>query len=144
MVSVTFSPLATFAMDVARRGGAHLLSLLPAAPDAKGIEYKGPTDLVTRADREVEALISERVRAVYPDHGLLGEEGTVRAGEDYRWIIDPLDGTTNFAHGLPWFAVSLAVEHRGTIVIGVVYHPATDELFCAERGKGAWLTTRGG
>lgn len=144
MVSVTFSPFATFAMDLARRGGAQLLSLLTASPDAKGIEFKGPTDLVTRADREVEALISARVRAAYPDHGLLGEEGTVQAGESYRWVVDPLDGTTNFAHGLPWFAVSLALEHRGAVIVGVVYHPAADELFCAERGKGAWLSTRGG
>jgi len=144
MVSVSFSPLAAFAMDLARQGGERLLSLLPAARDAKEIEFKGPTDLVTRADREVEGLISERVRAAYPDHGLLGEEGTVRAGEVYRWIVDPLDGTTNFAHGLPWFAVSVAVEHRGTIVVGVVYHPSADELFFAERGKGAWLSTRGG
>ncbi len=120
------------------------MSLLSTAPSAKEIRFKGPTDLVTRADKEVEALIAERVRTAYPDHGFLAEEGTVREGQEYRWIVDPLDGTTNFAHGLPWFAVSVALEHQGTVIVGVVYHPPVDELFVAERGQGAWVSTRGG
>jgi myo-inositol-1(or 4)-monophosphatase len=134
---------AEFAVDLARRGGAHLMSLLPAAAESKQIRFKGPTDLVTRADGEVETLIAERVRAAYPDHGFLAEEGTVREGGVYRWIVDPLDGTTNFAHGLPWFAVSIALEYRGEVSLGVVYHPPLDEIFIAERGRGAWAAVRG-
>src|SRR3989304_1426148 len=74
-----------------------------------------------------------------PDHGFRAEEGTVREGAEYRWVVDPLDGTTNFAHGLPWFAVSIALEHQGTVIVGVVYHPPLDEIFMAEQGKGAWV-----
>ena len=138
------TPYLNFAVDLARRGGAHLMSLLSTAAAAKEIRFKGPTDLVTRADKEVEALIAARVRAAYPDHGFLAEEGTVRDGAEYRWVVDPLDGTTNFAHGLPWFAVSVALEHQGTVIVGVVYHPPLDELFVAEQGKGAWVSPRGG
>jgi len=137
------SSFATFAIDLARRGGAHLMSLLSTAPDAKEIRFKGPTDLVTRADTEVEALIAAGVRAAYPDHGFLAEEGTVRDGSEYRWVVDPLDGTTNFAHGLPWFAVSIALEHQGAVILGVVYHPPVEEIFVAERGRGAWVATGG-
>ena len=141
---IPYTPFTEFAIDLARRGGAHLMSLLSTAASVKEIRFKGPTDLVTRADKEVEALIAARVRAAYSDHGFLAEEGTVREGAEYRWVVDPLDGTTNFAHGLPWFAVSVALEHQGTVIVGVVYHPPVDELFVAEQGKGAWLSARGG
>jgi len=130
-------------MELARRGGAHLMSLLPSAASVKAIRFKGPTDLVTRADHEVEALIAAEIDRAYPRHGLLAEEGTVRAGAEYRWIVDPLDGTTNFAHGLPWFAVSLALEYQGSAILGVVHHPPLDELFLAERGRGSYSTVRG-
>lgn len=137
------TPFTVFAIDLARRGGAHLMSLLSAALAAKEIRLKGPLDLVTRADGEVEALIAERVRSSYPEHGFLAEEGTIVEGGEYRWIVDPLDGTTNFAHGVPWFAVSIALEQLGEVILGVVFHPVLDELFVAERGNGAWLSTRG-
>jgi myo-inositol-1(or 4)-monophosphatase len=112
-------------------------------------EYKGDVDLVTEADRASEKLIVSRLSAKFPDHGIYGEEGT-RAGLEraYRWYVDPLDGTTNFAHGFPFFCISLGLEQRpaglaadqdGALLAGVVYDPVHDELFVAEKGKGAWL-----
>jgi len=112
-------------------------------------EYKGDVDLVTEADRASEKLIGSRLNAQFPEHGIYGEEGT-RSGLEraYRWYVDPLDGTTNFAHGFPFFCISLGLEHRppglkpeqdGELVAGVVYNPIHGELFAAEKGKGAWL-----
>jgi myo-inositol-1(or 4)-monophosphatase len=117
----------------------------------KGVatEYKSDVDLVTEADRASEKLIVERLHMTFPEHGIYGEEGT-RSGLEsaYRWYIDPLDGTTNFAHGFPVFCVSMGLERRepsasgsgeGEIVAAVIYDPLRDELFTAERGKGAYL-----
>lgn len=104
------------------------------------VEYKGEVDLVTIADRQSEALILRRIRALWPEHDMIGEEGArVESGSDYRWYVDPLDGTTNFAHGFPVFCVSLALERQGKRIAGVVYDPTRDELFTAERGSGAYL-----
>jgi myo-inositol-1(or 4)-monophosphatase len=108
------------------------------------IEYKGDADLVTAADRASETLIRERVGQQFPSHDVLGEEqGLNDRGGDYRWYVDPLDGTTNFAHGYPVFCVSMALEHRTpeatARVAGVVYDPTRDELFSAEKGSGAHL-----
>ncbi|MFZ0822309.1 MAG: inositol monophosphatase family protein [Terriglobales bacterium] len=104
------------------------------------IEYKGDVDLVTVADRESEALILERIRKQFPAHDVMGEEGTrIETGSEYKWYVDPLDGTTNFAHGYPVFCVSLAVERRGQRVAGVIYDPTRDEMFSAELGSGARL-----
>jgi myo-inositol-1(or 4)-monophosphatase len=115
-------------------------------------EYKGDVDLVTEADRASEKLIGERFAEALPGHGIFGEEGTRSdLGSEYRWYVDPLDGTTNFAHGFPYFCVSLGLEHRpaglaedadGELIAGVVYQPIHDELFMAEKGKGAWLNGR--
>ena len=115
-------------------------------------EYKGDVDLVTEADRASERLITERLTAAFPDHGIYGEEGVrQRVENEYRWYVDPLDGTTNFAHGFPVFCVSLGLEHRradrpsggdGELVAGVIYDPTRDELFVAEKGRGAWLNGR--
>ena len=115
-------------------------------------EYKGDVDLVTEADRASEKLIGERLRVALPGHGIFGEEGTRSELEaEYRWYVDPLDGTTNFAHGFPYFCVSLGLERRpkglppaqdGELVAGVVYQPIHDELFMAEKGKGAYLNGR--
>jgi len=112
-------------------------------------EYKGDVDLVTEADRASEALIGERLRAAFPNHGIYGEEGT-REGlnGEFRWYVDPLDGTTNFAHGFPSFCVLLGCEHRaaglaanedGQMIAGVTYDPLRDEMFSAALGKGATL-----
>jgi myo-inositol-1(or 4)-monophosphatase len=104
------------------------------------IEYKGDVDLVTIADRQSEALILEKIRAQFPNHDVMGEEGTrISTGSDYKWYVDPLDGTTNFAHGFPVFCVSLAVEHLQRRVAGVVYDPTRDEMFSASLGGGALL-----
>jgi myo-inositol-1(or 4)-monophosphatase len=109
------------------------------------IEYKGEADLVTAADRAAEVLIRERIRQQWPAHDILGEEqGLSDQGSEYRWYIDPLDGTTNFAHGYPVFCVSMALEHRALEhtserVAAVIYDPTRDELFSAERGSGAHL-----
>jgi len=131
---------------IAREAGALLMQYFQ-----KGlkIEYKGDADLVTAADRASEALIRERVSKQFPSHDVLGEEqGLNDQGGDYRWYVDPLDGTTNFAHGYPVFCVSMALEHRAlerqsgtaaTRIAGVVYDPTRDELFSAEEGRGAHL-----
>lgn len=110
-------------------------------------EYKGDVDLVTEADRSSERLIVERLQASFPEHGIYGEEGTrSHLNSEYRWYIDPLDGTTNFAHGFPVFCVSMGLERRsgsadedGEIVAAVVYDPLRDELFTAEKDSGAYL-----
>jgi myo-inositol-1(or 4)-monophosphatase len=114
------------------------------------IEYKGDADLVTAADRASEVLIRERIRQQWPTHDILGEEqGLSDQGSEYRWYVDPLDGTTNFAHGFPVFCVSIALEHHalehqaqereGERIAAVIYDPTRDELFSAERGRGAQL-----
>jgi myo-inositol-1(or 4)-monophosphatase len=104
------------------------------------VEYKGDVDLVTVADRESEALILEQIREQFPTHDVMGEEGTrIETGSEYKWYVDPLDGTTNFAHGYPVFCISLAVERRGQRIAGVIYDPTRDEMFVAELGAGARL-----
>src|SRR5580658_4500211 len=105
------------------------------------VSVKGPGNFVTAADRRAEEIVYEELAKARPDYGFLGEEGGVREGSDksHRWIVDPLDGTTNFLHGIPHFAVSIALERNGAIVAGVTYNPANDELYTAERGKGAFL-----
>lgn len=107
------------------------------------VEYKGEADLVTIADRKSETLIRERIRQQWPTHDILGEEGGLQdTGSDYRWYVDPLDGTTNFAHGFPVFCVSMAVEYKGEVIAGVVFDPTRDELFAAGKGSGARLNDR--
>jgi myo-inositol-1(or 4)-monophosphatase len=134
-----FSEFAVFASEVARAAGAAVLRAF-GVRDGAQVEFKtGPDNLVTRADREAEALIAASIRQRYPGHGLLGEEGHRQAGEEFQWIIDPIDGTINFVHGVPWFAVSLALARAGRLEVGVVYRPAGEELFVAERGAGAVL-----
>ena len=106
----------------------------------RDVQFKGAIDLITEYDHRSEALIVNRLRAAYPAHRLYAEEsGRDAAGSEYEWLIDPLDGTVNFAHGVPFFAVSLALTHRGQLQVGVVYDPLRDELFSAELGGGATL-----
>lgn len=105
------------------------------------VSRKGAADFVTRADLAAEKIIREELIEARPTYGFLGEETGAVEGQDptRRWIVDPLDGTTNFLHGLPHWAVSIALEHKGQIVAGVVYDPTKDELFFAEKGAGAWM-----
>ena len=106
------------------------------------VSRKGPGDFVTVADRQAERTLREELQRVRPNYGFLGEEGTDIKGDGvHRWIVDPLDGTTNFLHGIPHFAISIALERDGEIVAGVVYEPIGDELFWAEKGAGAFLDT---
>ena len=138
--------LVTTAEDIAREAGGLLKEFY-----ARGVatEYKGDVDLVTEADRQSEKLISSRLHEAFPDHGVFGEEGTRQAlGSEYRWYIDPLDGTTNFAHGFPVFCLVLGCEHRppgtpadedGEMIAGVIFDPLRNEMFSAERGSGATL-----
>lgn len=105
-----------------------------------GYTYKGDVDLVTEADKASEKMIVSRLRDEFPEHDIVGEEGTRDAtGSDYRWYVDPLDGTTNFAHGYPVFCVSLGLEYNGGLLAGVLYDPTRDEMFTAEKGLGAEL-----
>lgn len=136
----------TVAVRAAQEAGALLRSRLGQPRD---VEFKGIVDLVTDADRASETLIANQIRAAFPDHRIIGEEGARGAGEQaggerppYGWLIDPLDGTTNFAHAYPHFAVSIALERNGVLQVGVVYDPMRDELFVAERGQGATLNER--
>jgi myo-inositol-1(or 4)-monophosphatase len=104
------------------------------------ITYKGEVDLVTEVDEEAERVIREELLGTFPTYGMLAEEGGKLAGEeDARWIVDPLDGTTNYAHGLPIFCVSIALERSGEVVLGVVHDPMGEETFVAQRGRGATL-----
>lgn len=123
--------------EIAREAGALLMEYFRQHVK---VEYKGEADLVTVADRASEKLIRERIGQRWPGHDVLGEEqGLVDTGSEYRWYVDPLDGTTNFAHGFPVFCVSMALEYQGRRIAGVVYDPTRDELFAAEQGSGAYL-----
>lgn len=123
--------------EIAREAGALLMDYFQRHVR---VEYKGEADLVTVADRKSEALIRERIHDRWPAHDVLGEEGGLQdAGSDYRWYVDPLDGTTNFAHGFPVFCVSMGLEFKGERIAGVIFDPTRDELFAAEQGSGAFL-----
>jgi myo-inositol-1(or 4)-monophosphatase len=108
------------------------------------VSAKGPGDFVSRADHRAEELVREELTGARPNYGWLAEESAEAKGADptRRWIVDPLDGTTNFLHGLPHWAISIALEHKGEVVAGVVFDPVKDELFVAEKGAGAYLNDR--
>ncbi|MEJ8561570.1 inositol monophosphatase family protein [Yoonia sp. GPGPB17] len=127
-------------MKTARKAGRGLLKDFGEVENLQ-VSAKGPGDFVSRADKTAEALIKEELMHARPTYGFLGEEGKEIEGDDptRRWIVDPLDGTTNFLHGLPHWAVSIALEHKGQIVAGVIYDPVKDEMFYAEKGAGAWM-----
>jgi myo-inositol-1(or 4)-monophosphatase len=126
------------ALTAARRGGAILFDLFGKI---EHIAHKGPIDLVTEADQQAEAAIVAALTARFPDHQFIAEEGTGAGGGPaaYRWLIDPLDGTTNYAHGNPYFAVSIALQHNGETLCAVVHDPTRGETFTATRGGGATL-----
>ena len=128
------------AVDIAREAGTLVANYVERRV---GFELKGEHDLVTEADRASEQLIVERLQRHYPSHAVIGEEGArVEGSSDYRWYVDPLDGTTNFAHGFPVFNVTLALEKAGEVIAGVVVDPMRNEVFAAERGGGAFLNNR--
>ena len=133
----------SFAIETARDAGRLLLEKFDRGI---AVSKKGEIDLVTEADLASERLIIERIKSYYPRHSILAEESgeAVIAGGDstWKWIVDPLDGTTNFAHAYPCWCVTLALEHNGEIVVGVTYDPTRNELFSAEKGRGASLNNQ--
>jgi myo-inositol-1(or 4)-monophosphatase len=135
------NPFLQAAIEIAREAGAILREdhLRP-----KEITYKGEVDLLTESDRRSEELVVSRLRARFPDHAIVAEEGSGKdaAGAKYCWHVDPLDGTTNFAHGYPCFAVSLGLLEDGQPIVGAILNPVYDELFAAARGEGAFLNGR--
>ncbi|HLW24501.1 MAG TPA: inositol monophosphatase family protein [Steroidobacteraceae bacterium] len=131
-------PLLNIGMRAARRAGDLIVRSLSRLDSLK-IDSKGRNDFVTDIDRKSEAEIVATIRRAHPDHAVLAEEGGRSGENEYLWIIDPLDGTTNFLHGFPTFAVSIAVEHRGRLQHAVIYDPMRQEFFTASRGEGAQL-----
>ncbi|MEO7653813.1 MAG: inositol monophosphatase family protein [Bryobacteraceae bacterium] len=128
------------AIDIARESGALLAGYFERRV---AFELKGEFDLVTEADRASERLVVERLRGHFPSHGIMAEEGGgVQGSSGYRWYVDPLDGTTNFAHSFPVYNVTLALECDGEMVVGVVFDPTRQEMFTAERGSGSYLNNR--
>ena len=144
-------PMLNIAVKAARRAGAIINR---AALDRTQLEIhsKRANDFVTQVDKSAEAAVIDVVRQAYPDHAILGEESGALPGRsggpaksapsEYRWVIDPLDGTTNFIHGFPQYCVSIAVQHRGATQHGVIYDPGKNELFTASKGRGAFLDDR--
>lgn len=134
-------PMLTIAVKAARRAGG-IINRGARDLDRLVVTAKGPKDFVSEIDQAAEAAIVDTLHATYPDHGILAEEGTAQgsnAASDYLWIIDPLDGTTNFLHGFPQYCVSIALQHKGQITQGVIYDPVRNDLFTATRGRGAFL-----
>lgn len=127
-------------IKAARKAGRSLVKDFREVENLQ-VSSKGPGDFVSRADKEAERIIKEELRGARPTYGWVGEETGFEAGEDptRRWIVDPLDGTTNFLHGLPHWAVSIALEHKGEIVAAVIFDAAKDELYTAEKGDGAFV-----
>jgi myo-inositol-1(or 4)-monophosphatase len=130
------NPLMATALEAAREAGRILNERLPKERE---VETKGPRDIVTDADWAAERAIVEIIRARHPDHALLTEESGASGDSPYVWVVDPLDGTTNYSRRFPVFSVSIGVVHAGELVVGVVYDPVRDQCFAAERGAGATL-----
>src|SRR5262244_3999786 len=138
-----YSALINVMVKAARRAGRSLKRDLGEIEHLQ-VSLKGPANFVSLADKRAEEMLYTDLAKARPGYGFIGEEGGTREGADktHTWIVDPLDGTTNFLHGIPQFAISIALEREGTIAAGVIYNPATDEMFTAERGKGAFLNDK--
>jgi myo-inositol-1(or 4)-monophosphatase len=134
-------PLLNIAVGAARRAGEVIVRSLDRI-GALTVSEKGRNDFVSEVDRAAEQALIAAIRKAYPGHGFLAEESGAAPGDDYTWVIDPLDGTTNFLHGFPQFAVSVACRHRGRAEVAVVFDPLRGELFTAERGAGTQLDGR--
>lgn len=134
-------PMLTIAVKAARRAGA-IINRASQDLDRLTVQDKGHNEFVSEVDHAAEAAIVAVLHESYPDHAILAEESGAAGDSEYEWIIDPLDGTTNFLHGLPQYAVSIALRHRGVITHAVVYDPVRNDLFTAQRGVGAFLNDR--
>ncbi|MBN9013726.1 MAG: inositol monophosphatase [Rhizobiales bacterium 62-47] len=134
------SALINVMIKAARRAGRSLSRDLGEIENLQ-VSLKGPANFVSAADKRAEEMLYSDLTKARPGYGFIGEEGGTREGQDktHTWIVDPLDGTTNFLHGIPQFAISIGLQREGTVIAGVIYNPATDELYIAERGKGAFL-----
>lgn len=134
------SALMNVMVKAARRAGRSLKRDLGEVENLQ-VSMKGPANFVTMADKRAEEMLYTDLSKARPGYGFLGEEGGNREGADktHRWIVDPLDGTTNFLHGIPQFAISIGLEREGAIIAGLIYNPANEELYTAEKGKGAFL-----
>jgi len=134
------SALINVMVKAARRAGRSLSRDLGEVENLQ-VSLKGPANFVSAADKRAEEMLYTDLSKARPGYGFIGEEGGTREGADktHTWIVDPLDGTTNFLHGIPQFAISIGLQREGTMIAGVIYNPATDDLFIAERGKGAFL-----
>lgn len=139
--SRAMSPTTNIAVRAARRAGSILMRYYGRI-DTLTISEKQSNDYVSEVDRNAEAAIIEVIRRAYPHHAILAEESGEHKGNDFLWIIDPLDGTTNYLHGFPQFSVSVALQHRGQLISAAVYDPLRDEMFTASRGAGALLNDR--
>ncbi|MCM8854302.1 MAG: inositol monophosphatase [Candidatus Thiodiazotropha sp. (ex Lucinoma kastoroae)] len=135
------NPMLTIAVRAAREA-SRIITRNFNRIDRLTITDKGSNDFVSEVDRNAEAVIINILREKYPHHAILAEESGKHVGDDYQWIIDPLDGTTNFLHGFPQFAISIALKIKGRLEMGVVYDPISDEMFTASRGEGALLNDR--
>src|SRR4051812_34239268 len=131
-------PMLNTAVKAARRAG-NIIIRATRNLDILAVREKAVNDFVSEVDREAEHAVISTLREAYPGHAILAEETGASGTSEFRWIIDPLDGTTNFLHGLPHFAVSIGLEHRGIITQAVIYDPARNDLFTASRGRGAFL-----
>ena len=134
-------PLINIAVEAARAAGIMITRAMKRL-DTISITEKKPNDYVTEVDKNVEEKIISIIRKAYPSHGIIGEESGEQQGDEYQWIIDPIDGTRNFIHGFPHFAVSIGIKFKNKIEHGVIYDPVRQELFSASRGKGAQLNDR--
>ena len=144
MLQTSLHPMLNVAIKAARAAGA-LINRASLDLEALRINTKSPNDFVTEVDHAAEGVIIETLLGAYPDHGILAEESGRTHGSkhsEYVWIIDPLDGTTNFIHGLPVYCVSIALAHRGVVQQAVVYDPTRNDLFYATKGRGAFLNDR--
>ncbi len=131
-------PLLNIAVRAARRAGEIIVRSLVRLESLQ-VSSKGRNDYVSEVDRSAEREIISFIHKHYPQHAILAEESGASGESDIQWIIDPLDGTTNFLHGIPQFCISIALEREGSVVAGLIYNPVTDEMFIAEKGKGAFL-----
>ncbi len=134
-------PQLNIAIKAARRAGT-LINRAALDIDRLTVTKKGPADFVSEVDRMAEAAIIGVLREAYPDHAFLGEEGGAVGESEYQWIIDPIDGTTNFLHGFPVYCTSIALAHKGVVTQAVIYDPVRNDLFTATRGSGAFLNDR--
>jgi len=137
----TIHPMVNIAVKAARRAG-RIINQASGNLDVLTVRHKSLNDLVSEVDRAAEAAIIDTLRTAYPEHAILAEESGAAGQSEYVWIIDPLDGTTNFLHGFPQYCVSIALVHKGVITHGVIYDPSRNDLYIASRGRGAYLNDK--